>query len=507
MKPNEHIAPFLAQPINLKVGLNHLGYRNAPEDLFISLLPGLNNVTSRIRYYSFYCWLLEQFFSKSESPTRTDYWRFIRYSEYLIAILHTGLSDVGGIPGIDYAQNVMKDNPDVVDLSSGAYKANGITRGTYWANPGGVLRQYYGNSLHDIGITVPSIKDPGISNISKGGTHITGKDLAEAFKNSIGKIASDHFLECVDRGTVSNTERKLLLKPFLMKEVIKDEQERRLLVDMLLQEDLPGRSEKYYRRDTIRLFLEYYDEDTDQNHKDELGFPKYLYNKYLKGEYKYECIVGWYCYYLNDIWQYNASVILESILDILKKDKMGKWVKLDVFTTEIANNVANKFNALSKSLKEVLDYPYLVSGKDNIERICGALSQILQHYVVNATSWPETDRLKILFRYHSYDDFHAASLYIESHKEMRFPIFIKHLIESKIIFRHYNESLRKYYQTGIASHKFILEDGHIRYLSEAFVVATHTSPRLITLKGFLSDLGLISENGLTELGKNTLSHI
>ena len=134
MKPNEHIAPFLAQPVNLKVGLNHLGYRNAAEDLFTTLLPGLNNVTARIRYYSFYCWLLDKFFESREEPTIRDYQRFVRCSEYLIAILHAGLEDAGGIPGIDYALTVMQDKPDAVDLLAGAFKSDGNTRGTYWAN-------------------------------------------------------------------------------------------------------------------------------------------------------------------------------------------------------------------------------------------------------------------------------------------------------------------------------------------------------------------------------------
>ena len=484
-----------------------MGYRNAPEDLFVTLLPGLNNVTARIRYYSFYCWLLDQFFTRYKSPTTTDYNRFIRYAEYLLAILHTNLSDAGGIPGIDYALNVMREKPDAVDLAAGAYKAKGSTRGSYWANAGGVLRQYYGNSLYDIGITVPSLKLPGISDVSKDGAHITGKDMAVIFAKSVGEDAAELFLECVEKGRVADAEMKSLLKAFLMKNVVGNEQERGSLVDMLLQEDLPGRSERHYRRETIRLYLEYYSEDTGHNYKDELGFPKYLYWRYLNGERDDDCIIGWYCYYLDDVWQYNASVILERILHILDKDKLGKWVKLNEFTSEIADEVAARFNASSKSLKDVLGNMESVTGKGDVEIICEALFQIMHYYIVNSNEWPATERLKKLFGYHSNDDFRALSLFIESQKDMRFQDFVKYLLESKIIYRHYNVSLRKYYQTGIASHKFMLEDGYIRYLTEAVAVATHTSPRLNTLKGFLSDLGLIAEDGITDFGKQTLFRI
>ena len=484
-----------------------MGYRNAPEDLFVTLLPGLNNVTARIRYYSFYCWLLDQFFTRYKSPTPSDYNRFIRYAEYLLAILHTNLSDAGGIPGIDYALNIMREKPDVVDLAAGSYKANGSTRGSYWANSGGVLRQYYGNSLYDIGITVPSLKLPGISNVSKDGSHITGKDMADIFAESVGEEAANLFLECVSNGRVTDAEMKSLLKPFLMKNVVANEQERDFLVDMLLQEDLPGRNERHYRGGTIRLYLEYYSKDAGNSYKDELGFPRYLYGRYLNGERDDACIIGWYCYYLDDVWQYNASVILERILNILNKDKMGKWVKLNELTTEIAEEVAARFNASSKSLKDVLGNLESVTGKSDIEKICEALCQIMHYYIVNATEWPEADRLKKLFGYHSNDDFRSISLFIESHVEMRFSHFVKYLMGSKIIYRHYNVSLRKYYQTGIASHKFMLEDGYIRYLTDAVAAATHTSPRLNTLKGFLTDLGLITEDGITYFGKQTLSRI
>ena len=504
MKPNEHIAPFLAQPVNLKVGLNHLGYRNAAEDLFTTLLPGLNNVTARIRYYSFYCWLLDKFFEGREEPTIREYQRFVRYSEYLLAILHAGLDDAGGIPGIDYALTIMQDKPDVVDLLAGAFKNDGSTRGTYWANKGGVLVQYYGNSLRDIGITVPNIKHPELSDISKEGTNITGKTLASAFEESVGAEASALFLDCVQKGKVTRDERKVLRAPFTMKNMIANDQERALLTELLLQEDYPGRGERTYRRDTIRLFLEYYNDGT-QNYKDDLGFPKFLYERYLNGEVDSSCIMGWYCFYLNDLWQYNASVILERILDILQKDKVGRWVKLDILTNEIADEVTSRFDAENKSLFEVLADLKAPTGKDNIGRIGSAIYQILKYHTDNATAWPKSEDLAKGFGYSDANDFRAASIFIDTHKEMSFREFVKYFIESRIIYRHYNVSLRKFYQTGIASHKFMLEDGYIRHLKDTVTTVTHTSPRLVTLKGFLSDLGLIVGNEITPEGKDTLA--
>ena len=105
------------------------------------------------------------------------------------------------------------------------------------------------------------------------------------------------------------------------------------------------------------------------------------------------------------------------------------------------------------------------------------------------------------------DDFHSISLFIEKYFNKDFKLFVKYLLESKIIYRHYNVSLRKFYQTGIASHKFMLEGGFIRYLRDTVAIATHTSPRLNSLKNFLSDLGMISQNGLTSYGLEVYSSL
>ena len=47
-------APFLGEPLSHIVGQDPLGLLNTGGKTFDLLLPGLNNVTDRIRYYSFY---------------------------------------------------------------------------------------------------------------------------------------------------------------------------------------------------------------------------------------------------------------------------------------------------------------------------------------------------------------------------------------------------------------------------------------------------------------------
>ena len=93
--------------------------------------------------------------------------------------------------------------------------------------------------------------------------------------------------------------------------------------------------------------------------------------------------------------------------------------------------------------------------------------------------------------------------------EKRTDDFIKHYIIEEIIYKHYRVSLRKLHQTGLATQKFIIEDGHLRYIDGWD--STYTSPRIDTLKQFLRDLGLIEDdNGLqtlTSSGKDLLNQL
>lgn len=53
---NKIAAPFLGEPLVHIVGQDSLGLLNTGGKTFDLILPGLNNVTERIRYYSFHCW-------------------------------------------------------------------------------------------------------------------------------------------------------------------------------------------------------------------------------------------------------------------------------------------------------------------------------------------------------------------------------------------------------------------------------------------------------------------
>ena len=80
---------------------------------------------------------------------------------------------------------------------------------------------------------------------------------------------------------------------------------------------------------------------------------------------------------------------------------------------------------------------------------------------------------------------------------------VKRYLTENIIYNHYSESMRKYSQNGIPTQKLTIENGYVRGI--ATYSATHSSPRIDTLRNYATDLGLISGNKITSKGEKLLN--
>ena len=233
---NKHIAPYWNDGLNLKLGLNQLGIRNVAEHMFAKLLPGLNNVSSRIRYYSFYCWIINNFYEGKDSIVEEDFNPYLRRAELLLALINATREDSSGIPGITYALTQIQSGIDVISLKDGATWG----KESYWANVGGIFRQYYSASLEEIGLVGVNNQSSILYNIRKDGEYINGKMLAESFSESVGQDGKI-FLSKIHNDDVNIEELRSLNESFNMKLMSHDMVERKLLERMILQKDNPSR--------------------------------------------------------------------------------------------------------------------------------------------------------------------------------------------------------------------------------------------------------------------------
>lgn len=84
-------------------------------------------------------------------------------------------------------------------------------------------------------------------------------------------------------------------------------------------------------------------------------------------------------------------------------------------------------------------------------------------------------------------------------------LFIKKFLTENIIYNHYSESMRKFSQNGIPTQKLTIENGYVRGI--ATYSATHSSPRIDTLRNYATDLGLIDGYQVTDKGLELLERL
>ena len=113
---------YWASNDGFKGGRDPMGIQNSSVATYSKLLPGLTNLTGHIRYYSIYCWLLDEYdqLDKKGEVTLHQY-NFIRRSELAMALLmkNAGVRSVVG--ALFVAQGNYKFVEEgVYDLADGA---------------------------------------------------------------------------------------------------------------------------------------------------------------------------------------------------------------------------------------------------------------------------------------------------------------------------------------------------------------------------------------------------
>jgi hypothetical protein len=81
------MAPDETKPLRLRSthikGRDHLGIQVVSMSLYSQLLPGLTNVTHRIRYYSFYPWILHRYANDVRRASERTWQEHLRRAEIL----------------------------------------------------------------------------------------------------------------------------------------------------------------------------------------------------------------------------------------------------------------------------------------------------------------------------------------------------------------------------------------------------------------------------------------
>ncbi len=527
IKNNETIVPFFSERMNFIRGLDPLGLQNTSDSTFSILLPGLNNVTGRIRYYSFYCWLLDEYSKRVGSTNPNEQKKFIRTAEFIIALssqFYTG--DNGSIPGSNYAKlEIQNKEIDFYDLNAGIYKPDGTTANTYWNFGWGAFGQYYLGSMRDIGIIINRDDEGDIytrTNSRLDGL-VSGEMLSKSFALNIHPEKSDIFFESISNGKINEFQLKYLLPDFNLSKVPSGSEEETHLIQLLLQKDYPLRIEENpseLRKKTISHLLKFSDSKPFAFNDREFVYMAYENKGIIEGKVE-ESLFGWYYYQFNEFWQYANTSILNGVLDYLESFYGPNWIPLSQLVDEITELVIDEF----KNGNLVRDSDDWVSGvlsrldineHDLFQKTLKSKRTEKVFYgflLIFSQCLKNNDELVSLKEYGDKNDLgkdgEGPGYFLTQFKvklSLSITDFVKEYVFKKIIYRHQYVAFRKIRGGGFSTQKFVIEDHHIRYLGN--FEATYTGPRIGNLISFLKDLNILSpDNQLTEKGSSVLNQI
>lgn len=529
IKNNESIIPFFGERLGFIPGLDPLGLQNTSEATFTLLLPGLNNVTGRIRYYSFYCWLLDEYSKQVGSTDPLEQQKFVRKAEYIIALISRYMEgEVTSIPGSNYATNEVRQNETGnYDLNAGTYKSDGATRNTYWNYFSGAFGQYYLGSLQDISIVAARENNANVfvRTSTNDNGFISGELLASAFDGTISPAHKSIFYDSIKGGWITENDLLTILPSFNLTAVPKGRDEQTLLIKLLLQKDFPLRIEEEpstFRNQTIRLLLKYIQDLDDEDKLDARDFVYYCYDtKGYLGEKEHPCLLGWYYYQMNEFWQYANTAILNGTLNYLQTQAGPNFMPLTDLVIEITKGVIKELVKIKHiksgdttlaeflheaTLKTEHEYYNKIGESDDIQNVTNSLLLILSLYKFNNQ---HLERLKQCGTHHQIERDGESIIYflkLETSMNKSIRDYLTDFIYTRIIYRHQYVALRKIGGGSYSTQKFIIEDHRIRYIGN--FDAGFTAPRIGRLISFLYDLNIISsKDRLTKEGNKILKEL
>lgn len=510
---NKIVAPFLGEPLNHIIGQDPLGLLNTGGKTFDLLLPGLNNVTDRIRYYSFYCWFFHSYAKHISKPSKNDQFDHLRRAEFILSLL-AARTGVQGIGGITKAIEIYNTTQNEFDLTIGTGEHKRIKDGTYWKNPRGIFGQNYVSSLKQLNL----IREFDVHSEFFIRTEfdienkISGYQLATAFEENIGSEIALLFIEIMKKGIITQQEIGKLIIPFNMLQVPSNTTEHSLIWQLLTSNDEPKQeNSNLFRKKTIQLLLKTVTLYDDVFFDYRLTFDAY-HSKGLIEEEIDETFSLWYFYQLEQFWHMSCTGCLANFLNILENESYGNWIDEELLIEKIANHVV-EFYISEKYIVKVHEFRELKvidlleeeivlevkKATDNFEKI--ALNILLLKKLINNNK-SEINRLLILtkkFDINSNSSFTSSINSIQNNDELSLKDFIKYFLKKHVIIRHQWVSLKKMNNTQ-STEKFIREDGLIRFIDN--IDYAYSSPRLNTLINFVKELQIINDakTTLTPLG-------
>jgi hypothetical protein len=504
-----------------KNGLDPLGMQNASVNLYQSLLPGISNVTLRLRYYGFYAWLSLSY-AKQNGDTNPKTWqRYIRRAEALYALVSQYKGQEVGVAGADWAHRKLNSSTDNFIQFDADAEPDSDTH--YLKQAWGAYGAAYASQLFEIGI-FSSAEDHVIPVPSPQ----IGQQIAEVFATELGSV-TDKFLNIIKRGSISRVELTELA-PISPSAIRADSVEREIYQRLLFAKAGLDRSNDLSRRSTLLLILSLAKQMGKTPSATDVRWA--LYSSHISDIKDLACShedlesqkKRWWVYQANDLTHICFEALLKYSLDTLEPYHDG--LPLAHWITDAVEAILNKMDKVPDSwdafLKVTTPVPNAWSTNTSESEV-ELTKRLMATTRLEGICLPENAlvALKLLAVLHNramqagenvkkelgHLDPNVRSLltevrFLDAHRHEKFPILIGRLIEERVIRRHLWVALRKFQYQG--DYTFLVESDDGRFRLRVKDGPVFTTPRLAPAITFLKDIHLLDGMGITDLGQELL---
>lgn len=507
-----------------KRGIDPLGMQTTSVALYQGLIPGISNVTLRMRYYGFYAWLAQSY-ARAVGETSIEVWcRYLRRAEALYALTAAHANSEQGVAGILWANRKLER----VDKGSIDFHPN-TDRGDepqYLKQKFGAFGAAYGSQLVEIGVLEYVDEHP-----VPVPTEDIGEKLSQAFEQAIGEAAA-LFLEAAGRGTVTRSELTKMVG-MLPSNIGRSGAERQLYEDLLFARLHPRWESARARSLSLRLILEVARANEYSVEAEHVRWALYsqrdLNGDLLDsfGEVPDEQRFAWAVYQANDLLHVAYEALLKFTLDLLSVPPSG--IPLGELVARVSGRItealsgwnAQSWRDLTSALalsedpwSDTDEYSEFSLSSALLDSADGAglgdetfaRSAVLLLAVLHKRWEGELERVEARLAQFAHGEYSqwAVSEFrlLQSWADLPLQELLARLVKSRVVERHLWVAIQKFRGQGDYTFLLELDDGRVRLRQRSGPVLTN--PRLSTSITFLHDIHLLGDTGPTSAGVRLL---
>lgn len=519
----ETIEPFWAEHASKASGRDPLAVQNSSVVIYTKMIVGITNVTNRIRYNGFYCWIIDAVLkSITKKNSLIEQICYIRRSELLLAFMMVKeFPKVTGVSGSDYAGKNLQDRLNLKIGADWDYKIQG-NNNLYWNNKLGAFGQYFSGVLRNLNLIHHPQGDLNVYTLTT-----KGQELSEAFLKNIPVKEEKIFLQTVFKGTLREGDLSLF-RSFALNNIPLSTDESNFYKKMLLAEDYRKIEPTFHRRNSIQLMLQFLKSEKEGVQNLPLSFLKANY----KNHYQLELLpdhtsTAWYLYEINELlhvaYEHIHACFLYSIktyptpiegnIDMLLNETINEFMKEKINAKSLtAKDLTKILKKERKEVYEFYDMMHKAFGSENFGVCLANAVKVMLSVYLNCKN--HITQLKE-YAWHTENNFNRNNYAVELLEDLiekKLHSTISDYIKSVIFLAINQHTFSSYSKTKIGQslvHNYMIEDDTVWRLRET--LPSRTSPRLQNVVQYLTDIAWIKKEGnnikITNLGIKTSDSI